>query len=174
MESAFPDPAFSDPLTGLYNRKYFFHVATTLLEQAARYGHPLSVMLLDVDYLKRINADYGRAFGDETLKHLATNIQETIRTADVAARLGSDEFAIVMSETNAQQATRLAQRLQLCLEENPMHAEQSDFRITLSIGIASSSEKKDVPSVQVLLDLAERALHEARAAGEKVGVYDLA
>ena len=173
MEPVSQEQAFTDPLTGLYNRGYFFHVTTTLLNQAARYRQPLSLLLLDVDYLKQINSAYGRAFGDEVLKHLALNIRETIRAADVAARLEQDEFAVATYQTNSSQAARLAQRLQICVAENPMHAEQANFYVTLSVGVASFAGKDKAPSVQALLEWAERALVQAReAGGEKIGVHE--
>jgi len=173
MEPISEETIFTDPLTGLYNRKYFFNTAGILMEQAARYGHPLSVLVLDIDHFNQINDTYGRAVGDEVLKHLAGNIQQTVRTADIAARLEGDKFVIIMSQTDTPQAVRLAQRIQFCVAENPMHAEQSNFHITLSMGVACSFEKKDIPSIKVLLELADRALHQAkRSERDKISVYD--
>jgi diguanylate cyclase (GGDEF)-like protein len=173
LEAALNDLAIADPLTGLYNRRHFFNLAEMQLEQATRYERTLSVMVLDIDHFKQINDTYGHAVGDRVIKHLAGNIEPTIRRADVTARFGGDEFVILMPETDSSQAVHLAERLQHQVAEKTISAKQSSFHLTLSIGVASSSAHNHVASIDVLLEMADHALYQAKeSGGNRVCIYE--
>ncbi len=165
MEAALHELAITDPLTGLFNRRHFFNVAEVLMEQATRYRHPLSVMVVDIDCFKQINDTYGHAVGDQAITYLAGKIRQTIRSADVTARLGGDEFVILMPETDTPDALNLAKRLKRNVAKKAIPAKETVFRITLSIGIANTSMKKDIRSIDVLLELADHALYAAKQTG---------
>lgn len=174
-EAALQELAATDPLTGLFNRRHFFSVAEFMVGDALRYHFPLSVMILDIDYFKQVNDTYGHAVGDSAIKLLAVTIKSIIRTADVAARFGGDEFVILMPHTNAQQALQFAERLRLYLADNALMAGQKPFPFTLSIGIASSSEQADFTKIDSLLEQADQALYRAKQKGRnqiEVGVKD--
>jgi diguanylate cyclase (GGDEF)-like protein len=162
-EKALEELATTDPLTGLFNRRHFFNMADLLFAEAARYNQQLSVMILDIDYFKQVNDTYGHAIGDEALKLLASMIKLTIRSADIAARFGGDEFVLLMSQTNTAQVIKLAQRLRLSLAEKTIPASQIHLRFTLSIGVSSISV--DVNSMDKLLECADRALYAAKNNG---------
>ena len=169
-EEALRELAMTDPLTGLFNRRHFFSVAEYLLAEATRYKHPLSVMILDIDFFKQVNDSYGHAVGDEAIKLLAATIKSIIRASDVAARFGGDEFVILMPETDTEKAIKAAQRLQFSLAKRTIATSQKHFNFTLSIGSAGISE--EVNTIDMLLEFADRALYVAKQGGRnQVQVY---
>lgn len=129
--------AYRDELTGLYNRRHFQQVMQMEVEKAHVTKQPLSLMLLDLDELKKINDEYGHGVGDVILARLGTTIARHTRVNDVAARLGGDEFGVVMPATDKRGAFALARRLWEDLERTPIQL--SDGRhvmVTVSIGLA--------------------------------------
>jgi diguanylate cyclase (GGDEF)-like protein len=164
-EAALQDLAATDPLTGLFNRRHFFKVAEFVLTEAIRYKHPLSIMILDIDHFKQVNDTYGHIIGDDFIKLLAASITKVIRTADLAARFGGDEFVILLPHTNSEQALKSAQRLQLALEEKTIAASQVNYHCTLSVGIASNREQPDLTKIDTLLEQADQALYRAKQYG---------
>jgi diguanylate cyclase (GGDEF)-like protein len=162
VEAALHQLAVTDPLTGLYNRRHFFSLAQMLLEQAARYQHPLSALMLDIDHFKRVNDARGYVVGDEALRCLAANIKRSIRAVDVAARFGGDEFVILLPETDLAHATLVAERLRRSVAKSPVGAQLPDLTLSLSIGVASFSAGQ---SVDALLEQADHALSAAKQAG---------
>ena len=162
-ELALQELAMTDPLTGLFNRRHFFRAAEFLLAEAIRYKHSLSIMVLDIDHFKHVNDTYGHATGDTAIKFLAATIKTIIRTADVAARFGGDEFVVLMPETNIEQALKSAHRLRLYLAERTIPASQHRFHFTLSLGVASISA--DVNTIDMLLEHADQALYTAKQKG---------
>ena len=106
------EQATRDPLTKLYNRRYFNETLTDQIAVATRYNRPLSLLLLDLDHFKKINDTHGHLQGDQLLCTFAQHITQTIRDADIACRYGGDEFAILLPETTPDGATELLHRLQ--------------------------------------------------------------
>jgi diguanylate cyclase (GGDEF)-like protein len=157
--------AMTDPLTGLFNRRHFFNVAGLLLSQAQRYRHPLSVLIFDVDDFKQVNDLYGHAIGDQALKLLADCIKKTIRTSDVAARFGGDEFVILAPETNATQAARLGERLSSLVASQVISAQNTNVQFKISLGIAAFEVKNEISTIDTVLEQADRALYTAKQAG---------
>jgi diguanylate cyclase (GGDEF)-like protein len=157
--------AMTDPLTGLFNRRHFFNVAGLLLSQAKRYKHPASILIFDIDNFKQINDTYGHAIGDKSLKLLAECITHTIRSSDVAARFGGDEFVILLPETNAAQASKLGERLRLLVADQVIPDLPTDKHINISIGASALSLKSDIGTIDTILEQADRALYIAKQAG---------
>jgi diguanylate cyclase (GGDEF)-like protein/PAS domain S-box-containing protein len=157
--------AMTDPLTGLFNRRHFFNVAGLLLSQARRYKHPLSVLIFDVDDFKQVNDLHGHAIGDQALKLLADCIKKTIRTSDVAARFGGDEFVILAPETNATQAARLGERLSSLVASQVISAQNTNVQFKISLGIAAFEVKNEISTIDTVLEQADRALYTAKQAG---------
>jgi diguanylate cyclase (GGDEF)-like protein len=159
--------ANTDGLTGLYNVRYLQQHLGYLLGIQQRYGHPFSILLLDVDGLKRINDSYGHAAGDKALVGIAGALRETIRTVDVPVRMGGDEFCILAPYQTASRAKVLAERVSEAIEQvrGP-----SGTPIGISIGVVSSPQH--AVEAERLLDLADGAMYRAKAAGARVVVCE--
>jgi diguanylate cyclase (GGDEF)-like protein len=152
-----------DWLTGLYNRRQFESLAQAELARSQRYMRPLTLMMLDIDHFKKVNDTYGHATGDRVLQALATVCLATKRDADIAARLGGEEFALLLPETTAGAAAQFAERLRQQIRDCAPVVEGEKLPITVSIGIAASSQT--TAGVQPLLSNSDQALYEAKRAG---------
>jgi len=155
----FEQLSVTDPLTGLLNRRY---IEARLLEEVRRsnrHGFPMSFMMLDVDSFKSYNDSFGHPAGDEALKMVGNVIRQTLRGADVAARFGGEEFAILLPQTTATEAAAIAERIR----SNIQNARFPHRRVTASIGIASCSAELCASSD--LIDAADRALYDAKRRG---------
>ena len=153
-----------DSLTGLANRRGFEQALAVELERCSRYGSVCSVAIADLDDFKRVNDRHGHAVGDEALRTLAGVLEEAIRSVDVAARLGGEEFAVLMPETDPDGARRLAERVRVALEQLAIPTPSGDrLRVTASIGVASTSPTH---AGAVLVREADRALYAAKEAGK--------
>jgi diguanylate cyclase (GGDEF)-like protein len=152
--------SFSDPLTGLWNRRYLHQRTVEETRRSLRHDTCLSFLLVDVDRLKRINDQGGHEQGDEALRTVAGAISRVARATDVVARWGGDEFAILSPHTRAQQACALAKRIHETLEELAGDAGP----ITVSIGI-SDTNKSAAADERALLLAADAALYEAKRLG---------
>jgi diguanylate cyclase (GGDEF)-like protein len=152
-----------DPLTGLENRGAIDATLGHLWAQATRGGEGFAVLLIDVDHFKRINDAHGHAVGDQVLEHVASVIAAQARQADTVGRYGGDEFIIVAPQSTLAGAVQAAERLRLGMEAEHIHARASNLRVTLSIGVASSTSE-DLAVADVLAR-ADRALYRAKARG---------
>lgn len=122
-----------DGLTQLYNHNYIYSRLETEIKKADRYNHSLSVIMIDIDFFKSVNDNYGHQFGDKVLKSLADTIREEIRSIDIAGRYGGEEFAVILPETNLDGAVSLAERMRISVEN--MKFEISSVKITASFGV---------------------------------------
>jgi diguanylate cyclase (GGDEF)-like protein len=154
--------SFKDPLTGVYNRRYF---ALRLQEEArrhARFGEPLSLVLLDLDRFKSINDELGHRAGDDTLREAAQIIVASSRSFSIVTRYGGDEFAVLLVNTPKSGALKYAQRIKDVVE----HHRFAHGPLTVSVGIASLPE--DVTQSDDLVPAADRALYVAKRAGRNL------
>lgn len=155
--------SISDGLTGLWNRRYFDQRLRQEIDRASRYKHPLSLLLIDVDYLKRINDEHGHRGGDAALIAVGESLRRTCRTSDLAVRFAGDEFAVLAPSTSAVEARRLAERIQAALQQTSAETAQVVPQpITISIGIADLLADAGSSG---LVEAADRALYDAKAAG---------
>lgn len=152
-----------DVLTDLPNRRAFYEVGETALRQARRYEKPLALVMLDIDRFKAINDSYGHAAGDAAIKALARVLRETVRETDVAARIGGEEFALLLPETTAAQAAALAERLRQKLAAIRVLVERAELRFTASFGVAECDEQAS--NLDALLSRADAALYQAKQQG---------
>jgi diguanylate cyclase (GGDEF)-like protein len=152
-----------DALTGLYNRGAIDAALRHQWDLAARSGDPFAVLLIDVDYFKRINDTHGHAVGDRVLVHVASVIEGQARQADSVGRYGGEEFLIVAPQSDLEGALQAAERLRHAMQHEPIHARASDLRVTVSIGVAARAA--DDPHVEAVVGRADRALYRAKAAG---------
>jgi diguanylate cyclase (GGDEF)-like protein len=156
--------AHSDPLTGVANRRHFFLVGTNEWARAKRHGRALSVLMIDVDHFKAINDTHGHGIGDETLKSLAAVCRTALRDCDLMARMGGEEFAVLLSEIDLTAAQAVAERLrQVAAEMRVATEEGGPLSLTISIGAACLCS--DDESLDDVVRRADRALYAAKAAG---------
>jgi len=166
--------AITDSLTGLYNRRYMESHLTTLVEQAATRGKPLTALVLDIDYFKAINDTHGHDAGDDVLRDFATRIRKAIRGIDLACRYGGEEFVIVMPETDMAVATVVAERLRRRIASERFSIQQgaSAIEVTISVGIATLDTADDTAAS--ILKRADQALYRAKRDGRNRVVADAA
>src|SRR5229473_1243341 len=159
--------ALRDPLTGVYNRRHFGERLTSEFAASRRYGRSLSLVLLDVDHLNRVNEAHGRPAGDEVLRGVAQVLEGIVRGADVVARVGGDEFAILLRETELQGAQTLAERLRQSVEEMRTRFDGKEIAVTATFGIAVDvpSHKRENEQPRHLVEHAERALERQKELG---------
>jgi len=155
--------AYKDALTGLHNRRFFMEEMKHILETTKRYREPLSVMMLDVDNFKRINDEYGHDVGDLILKQLADVIVRCVRSSDIAARLGGEEFVVALPKTNLDSALTVADRIRQEFKKSKVKLNGEEVGTTVSVGIASFEEGYDL---ERLLKEADEALYEAKRTGK--------
>jgi diguanylate cyclase (GGDEF)-like protein len=147
-----------DPLTGLFNRRYFDTRLEAELQRARRNGEPLTLLMVDIDNFKAINDDHGHVVGDRLLRCVSERLRRGVRIFDVCARYGGDEFAILMPSSNVDTAVLVAERIRTSVDGHCAHGTAG---VTVSIGVAHSDGRE-----RELLSIADRALLEAKAMGK--------
>jgi diguanylate cyclase (GGDEF)-like protein len=162
--------AATDSLTGLLNRRSLTEAAVRLSAYAQRNGRALSILIIDIDHFKRINDEHGHPAGDAVLCQLATLMQAAIRSEDYLARIGGEEFCILLPSTSEAEAAVLAERLRAGFAQLPIAWEGVTMKTTISIGIADSlSAGADLDG---LMAAGDRALYRAKNAGrDRVALY---
>ena len=157
--------AVTDPLTGLYNRRYMSVHVGAMVDAAADRGKTVSVLALDVDHFKAVNDTYGHDAGDEVLKELARRIKANIRNIDLACRTGGEEFVIALPETDAEVAYKVAERLRRAVGGKPFNAgpEAGNLTVTVSIGVAELENAAE--SLDDIVKRADEALYRAKREG---------
>lgn len=161
--------AVTDPLTGLYNRRYMAsHLATLLSQSPSQHG--ISVLMLDLDYFKQINDTHGHQVGDEVLRELGGRIVRNIRGIDMACRYGGEEFVVLMPDTDIDAAEIVANRLLHAIGEAPVTVKTAAgaLTVTCSIGCTTSTAADTAES---LLKRADDALYEAKTGGRNRIIY---
>ena len=156
--------AITDPLTRLYNRRYFFNLARVELERTRRYGHDLSIIMMDIDLFKRVNDTYGHLGGDEVLVQMSECIRMTLRQIDLASRYGGEEVVILLPETDLQSARKTAERLCQSIHDMKVSFNGREISITVSVGV-SSYENQNIVDISKMLDQADQAMYRAKENG---------
>ena len=166
--------AVTDGLTGLHNRRYMESHVSTLVEQAASRGKPLTVLVLDIDYFKSVNDTYGHDAGDDVLREFSVRLKKSIRGIDLACRYGGEEFVVVMPDTDLAVATVVAERVRrgIATEAFPISQGQKAIEVTISIGISSLTKVTDTAAD--ILKRADQALYRAKRDGRNRVVADAA
>jgi diguanylate cyclase (GGDEF)-like protein len=150
-----------DPLTDLLNRRSFMAQLEAEVARSRRYGRPLALLIFDLDELKSLNDTHGHAAGDEALKHVAATVRALLRTGDHAARIGGDEFAVILTEANPVEANAAAERIARQLDHS---AANSQWRLKTSFGIASCDETSRAESLMRAADDAMYTMKRSRRA----------
>ncbi len=156
--------ANQDYLTDLSNRRHFMEQGEIELDRVQRYGEVLSAFMLDIDHFKKINDTHGHKTGDIVLQQLGHVLRETLRTVDIIGRLGGEEFAVLLPETDLQEAAEIAERLREIIAHSEVVLEGGLLlNFSVSIGVATLKEKDD--NLGTLLNNADKALYQAKKSG---------
>jgi two-component system, cell cycle response regulator len=154
--------ASTDPLTGLYNRRQFESTLEVEWERSQRFSHPISCLILDIDFFKAVNDTYGHKIGDLVIVEVAEIIRKNVRDIDIAARWGGEEFIALLPRTENAQCMTVARRILEDVSENDFK-HVPGRRITVSIGL--SYLNRSIDTKEKLVDTADRALYEAKRKG---------
>ncbi|MEZ5685280.1 MAG: diguanylate cyclase [Paracoccaceae bacterium] len=155
-----------DPLTGLFNRRYAMPHLARLEERARENGRPFAVMALDLDRFKSINDRYGHPVGDAVLQEVARRLTHNLRTMDLVARIGGEEFLVAMPDSTLEEARRAAERLREVMEETPvLLPDGREIAVTVSIGLALGGTSAPGETVEHVIRHADHALLGSKAAG---------
>ncbi|SHO51720.1 sensor domain-containing diguanylate cyclase [Desulfopila aestuarii] len=159
------DLALRDGLTGLYNHRYFQDALASQLESSKRYGHMVALLLIDIDFFKKINDTHGHPVGDTVLQEISTLLVKLVRNCDIVARYGGEEFAVILPETGITGAKVLAHRVRRGVEQHQIKHGDIPIPITISIGVASSESSGAEISRSMLITQCDQALYEAKHNG---------
>jgi diguanylate cyclase (GGDEF)-like protein len=152
-----------DELTGLNNRRAFFELGNRAIKQAIRHKHAIAVIMMDLDHFKNINDNYGHSVGDKVLKNVAITLENTVREIDISARIGGEEFAFILPETDADEASQLAERLRSNIQNMSVEHDGKTLQITASFGISVSNTTEQ--TLESMLTQADDALYIAKKKG---------
>lgn len=155
--------ATTDPLTGVYNRRYFMDFATKEFLRSQRYSHIFSAIQMDIDHFKKINDTHGHSVGDEVLKAFTANCLEVLREIDVLGRIGGEEFSIILPETEMAGALIVAERFRQTISDLKVHVDDQVVHFTVSIGITIL--RQDDTGIEAVLRRADEALYLAKNGG---------
>ena len=158
--------AVTDPLTGLYNRRLFAESFDKELNRARRYGLPLGIVILDLHRFKEVNDKYGHPRGDDVLRAAATTLQKALRTSDSAFRIGGDEFALLLPQTDAAQALALSRRIEAVFADT-LRPLQLTFAVTMDHGVATFPQ--DGEQTDQLIRVADERLYRFKHANHARG-----
>ncbi len=153
--------AVTDSLTGLLNRRAWMERSNGLMADARRYGHPLIVLMIDLDGFKSVNDQHGHAKGDEALRLVARTLSQQLRSGDLAARYGGEEFCVVLTHTREDAAITLDQRLRHAL----LDTSRRELGLALNYSAGLAAFRPDDPDLDQLLNRADAALYEAKRSG---------
>ena len=155
--------ATTDGLTGVYNRRYFMLAAEEELRRCHRYNHDTTLLMVDVDHFKSVNDRYGHAMGDLVLKKLAEVLCGELRRSDIVGRVGGEEFALLLPETNRAMALLIAERIRQRVKQAEFKHGNDRLQVTLSIGVCESSARET--RLETMLDTADKRLYQAKHNG---------
>lgn len=155
--------ASMDGLTSLYNRRFFFKLATSEIERGRRYAHPTTFLMLDLDHFKQVNDQFGHLAGDHVLEQVAQILTAESREADLIGRLGGEEFAILSPESTLLQATQLAERIRTRIKNENFCFDGQQIALTVSIGIAEVNLEDQ--NIEQVLGRADKALYQSKGTG---------
>lgn len=158
----FKDQAYRDPLTELHNRRYFDEIFDAYFTEFGQVSTPFGLLVLDVDHFKRINDNYGHAAGDEVLKKIASSARRLTRENDVIARIGGEEFAVLIAYVNERQLMTVADRFRKTIEALEVDCSPEIIRPTISMGAVLSTH---FDSTDKMMRAADECLYKAKNSG---------
>ncbi len=152
--------SITDPMTGLFNRRHFEVQLSKEIDRYQRFGHPFSFIIIDLDYLKKINDSLGHHFGDDAIKHIGNVLKKSVRDVDTVGRFGGEEFVVLLPETDLKWARMVAERICTSIREKPVEGVGT---VTASVGVAVFPH--DADEKEKLFKLADSALYLAKTRG---------
>ena len=164
MEKELQILATIDGLTGIFNRRHFLSLAEKELQRVARYGGACSLMMLDIDHFKMVNDKFGHAIGDAAIQRVAQICADSLRSTDLLGRIGGEEFAMLLPETEIAEAEKVAERLRQRIQDDSFEEERS-ISCPLRVSIGVSEHKSDKESLATLMNRADEALYLAKQKG---------
>jgi two-component system, cell cycle response regulator len=159
--------ALTDALTGAFNRRYFMKYAQRNVQRAQSTGTELSLLALDIDHFKAINDQHGHDAGDVVLVECVRRIHATLRREEWCARMGGEEFSVLLPQSDLQRAQRIAERIRAAVAAAPFRVGQTDIPVTISVGVSglSGREPPHSASVDLLLRQADECLYRSKRSG---------
>lgn len=154
--------AITDSLTGIFNRRHFFELASREFERARRFSRPLALVMCDLDHFKLVNDTYGHLVGDQVLQMVAERCQKNLREVDLLGRYGGEEFVALLTEIECERGREVGERLRAAIEAPAFQVEGQDVFVSMSVGVADIT---DCPNLEILLDRADQALYQAKQMG---------
>ncbi|MBU2917157.1 diguanylate cyclase [Psychrosphaera sp. F3M07] len=155
--------AATDSLTGIYNRRHFYLVANNELIRCQRKNLSASIMILDIDHFKLVNDNYGHSCGDNVLKSFTDRINKELRSYDIFARIGGEEFAVLLPDANKENALDIAERCRKAISDSPFIIDGVNVAVTTSIGMCTY--ESDVDDLEQIMKLADKNLYIAKVSG---------
>ena len=155
------DLANKDFLTGSYNRRYFFDASEAIVDKNVRKNQDIAVATLDIDHFKNVNDTYGHDVGDVAIKEIATILNKSIRTSDLVARFGGEEYCILLEDISLEDTQVLFEKIRLNFEENVISINDISLKYTVSLGVAYGKSK----DIDEMLKISDEALYEAKESG---------
>src|SRR5262249_35182705 len=149
-----------DGLTGTHNKRFLIEFLDRELARTVRHRRPLSLVLFDIDFFKKVNDEHGHLAGDATLREIATIINKAIRKEEPLARYGGEEFAIVLPETNRDGAFLMAKRMRELVEQHTFRYEDKQYRVTISLGVVSTAGEVKNLTPTDLIRMADEKLYQ--------------
>jgi diguanylate cyclase (GGDEF)-like protein len=156
--------SLTDTLTELWNRRAFERELGTRFDTSLRYQRPLALAIIDVDHFKTINDTYGHPVGDVVLRAVAQTVEHVTREADLVARIGGEEFAVLLPETPMLEAIQLAEKVRTAVAATPIHTIAGTLHVTISLGVSSFPYSR-FETNRAMVDAADQALYRAKARG---------
>ncbi len=165
--------AVTDEMTGLYNRRYFDRHLAIMMEKAREQSRDMAVMMIDMDFFKSVNDNFGHDVGDAVLKEFALRLRRNIRGVDLACRYGGEEFVVLMPDTDFRQAQSVAERVRSAVAERGFEVLSGrSLPITVSVGLSMNEGEPDTP--ELMIKRADVALYRAKREGRNRVVFDAA
>ena len=155
--------SITDTLTNLYNRRYFFEISQNMLTVALREEKEISLLMIDIDYFKKVNDTYGHQVGDSILVAFAREIELLMRESDIFARVGGEEFSVLLNDTSNNGAQVVAEKIRQTIEEKIFVGDNTSINITISIGVSTLS--KECINIEGLYKEADTQLYKAKKSG---------
>ena len=156
-----------DELTGLYNRRAFYEYGKVLTNNSQRNNDELAMILMDIDNFKTINDSFGHAAGDAALKQIGPILLQRLRKSDIFARIGGEEFGLLLPKTSLNEAAKLAEELRQVIEHTPVTFDHESFTITASFGVTSG-----VCDIDMLVKQADMAMYQSKDSGRNAVICD--
>ncbi|HOT20629.1 MAG TPA: GGDEF domain-containing protein [Spirochaetota bacterium] len=165
--------SITDPLTGLYNRRYFIEQIELEFKRSKRYSRDLSLLMLDIDHFKLVNDNYGHQIGDIVLRKISSVIINLLRDSDLAFRYGGEEFMIILPETKSEDAINVAERMKQEIMNTQHNYSSINFTVTASFGIVSIKDMIDkFETIDDIIKKVDDNLYKAKNSGRNTIIYE--